>query len=898
MRHAAHALSLAAVLALLSAQGASAAAAERFAAPSGRGAVCSEVAPCEIKKAVNEAEAGQTVTLEPGTYGASTPLPKALTIAAGVTVHGRVGQPRPVLITEALSGIILEGEGSSVSDIEVQDATGEYGIFAESTAAGPIDHVISHVSAAGAVACEPSQSITDSVCWSSGPNGVAASLGETANATTTLRNDTLIASASGGEALAVHAKLSAAITVSLTNTIAHGAAFDIAAATKTGKPSVVIDAEHSDYATVHEEAGGQGTISVTAPGTAANQTGAPVFVDEAAGEFRESASSSATLGEGLDSPLNGATDLEGAPRELFGATDIGAYQFIPPPSCFGVSATASFAQPVTVQLSCVDLGGAPLTYAIGAGPAHGALSLSTATGQAVYTPAIGFSGTDSFTYSASSRDGTATTATAAITVNPLGYRPTLLLKRFGAPGGSVLAPTITSLSESARRWREGNSLAALSAATTAKKPPRGTTFAFTLNEAATITFAFTRQLNGRKVARRCVPATNKNAHAHRCTRTLTAGALVLAARAGINKLRFDGLITRRKRLAAGSYTVLVTAATAGKRSATSALHFTIAPAAGATPAAAAAAAAASVSAAATHIVEVAPVEPNYQPKASLHTIAGGSAGNCSAGSDSAGNAYRCFAGNGVYDPCWADDGDGATPAVICQGRPWETSATTLTLTQGGLEPFPSAPPSIDQSEPWGVQLSTGERCLAAQGAHTTLDRGRRVVDYSCEQPGRRVDYRVLVRGIDRAHGSWTIRSAAYSPSAHRYKLGPVVTIVTAWYARPDDSDALAAAANTCSVGAVAYAAQAYETAHGDPNGSLPEITGQACAAGFAIARFSQTVPPPGYQASLALHATASGWAVSGSDDRIEPGQFGIPEAAYAQITAALSSQHSSERVAF
>jgi hypothetical protein len=892
MRHVA--LGLAAVLALLSAQYATAASSERFAAPSGRGAACTQAAPCEIKKAIDEAQAGETVTLEPGTYGTPKPLPRALTVAAGVSVHGQAGQPRPVLVTEALSGVILEGEGSSISDVEVQDATGEYGIFAESTAAGPIDRVISHVSGAGAVACEPSQAITDSVCWSSGSNGIATSLGETSNATTALRNDTLIASGSGGEALVARAKLSAAITVNLINTIARGAAFDIAAATKTGKPAVVIDAEHSDYASVHEEAGGQGTISVTAPGTAANQTGAPVFVDEATGDFRESASSSATLGTGLDSPLNGTTDLEGAPRELFGATDIGAYQFIPPPNCSGVSASANFATAVTFQLPCVDLGGAPLTYAIGASPAHGSVSLNSASGQATYTPTIGFSGTDSFTYSASSRDGTAALATATVTVKPLGSRPPLLLKRLGAAGGGAVAPTISDLSESAKRWREGNGLAALSAASATKKPPIGTSFSFTLNEAATITFAFTKHANGRRVAGRCVPATSKNAHAHSCTRTLSAGALVLAARDGINKLRFYGLITRHKRLAPGGYTALVTAATAGKRSATRALQFTIARATSAR----AAAVAASASTAATSIVEVAPVEPDYQPKASLRIVSGGSASSCSAGSDSAGNAYRCFAGNGIYDPCWADDADSAAPAVICQGRPWETSATTLTLAQGGLEPFSSAPPSIEQSEPWGIQLSTGERCLAAQGAHTILDRGRHVVDYSCEQPGRRVDDRVLLRGIDRARGSWSIRSAVYSPTAHRYKLGPMVRIATAWYAMPDDSDALAAAADTCSVGAIAYAAQAYETAHGDPNGPLPEITGQACAAGFAIARFTQTVPPPGYHASLALHATASGWAVSGSADHIQPGQLGIPEAVYAQIMAALASQHGSERVAF
>lgn len=577
-RNAGLAIGLVGALSLLTAPGASAAEAERFASPTGKGAACTQVKPCAIRRAIEKAKSGGAVTIEPGTYGSPTPVPEPLKVGPGVTVHGQAGELRPVIVTEAQQGITLEGEGSSVSDLEVQDAVGKYGIYADGSSASSIDHVIAQVSAAGAVACSPSEALTDSVCYSSGPSGIAATLPGSSTATAALRNDTLIASGSGGEALALEATGATTRTIDLTNSIAHGAGFDISASTESGgTPTAIVDADHSDYATVHEEDGGsEGTISVTAPGSPTNQTGAPVFVDESGGNFHESSSSNATLGNGADSPLDGTTDLDGNPRELFGATDIGAYEFIPPPTCTPVEASTAFAQPVTIQLSCTDLGGAPLTYAIVGAAAHGALSLNPATGQAVYTPTPTGSGPDSFTYRASSRNGTAAVATASVTVKPLGYRFPGALTQLKLTGRSVPTPTVGNLRESAKTWREGKALAAISTTKRPKRPPIGTTFYFSLSEAATVTLKFTEQVSGRKVRGRCIAPTSKNRHARHCTRIVTVGALALSARAGSDKVRFEGLISRHKKLKPGSYAVLVSASAAGKHSATTALRFTIA----------------------------------------------------------------------------------------------------------------------------------------------------------------------------------------------------------------------------------------------------------------------------------------------------------------------------------
>ena len=61
----------------------------------------------------------------------------------------------------------------------------------------------------------------------------------------------------------------------------------------------------------------------------------------------------------------------------------------------------------------------------------------------------------------------------------------------------------------------------------------------------------------------------------RCTRTVTAGTLTFSAHAGTSKVRFEGLISKHKKLNPGSYTLLVTATASGKRSTARTLRFVI-----------------------------------------------------------------------------------------------------------------------------------------------------------------------------------------------------------------------------------------------------------------------------------------------------------------------------------
>ncbi|MDQ6776883.1 MAG: hypothetical protein M3071_11870 [Actinomycetota bacterium] len=134
-------------------------------------------------------------------------------------------------------------------------------------------------------------------------------------------------------------------------------------------------------------------------------------------------------------------------------------------------------------------------------------------------------------------------------------------------GGPPPAPVVSSATQSASRWREGNALPHIPSA----KPPVGTTFSFTLNVAAKITFAFTEKLPGRKVTKsHCAAPTKSNRHKPSCQRTITAGTLSFTGHTGVNKVTFQGRISRTKKLARGTYTLIITAGASSKR-----LTFTI-----------------------------------------------------------------------------------------------------------------------------------------------------------------------------------------------------------------------------------------------------------------------------------------------------------------------------------
>lgn len=109
------------------------------------------------------------------------------------------------------------------------------------------------------------------------------------------------------------------------------------------------------------------------------------------------------------------------------------------------------------------------------------------------------------------------------------------------------------------------------------KPAIGTTFSFTLTQAARVTLTFTEQVGGRRVAGRCVAPSRANRHRAACRRTVTVGTIGRPGHSGLNRIAFDGALAGGRKLAPGRYTVTITAVDPGSGavSAPKRLTFTI-----------------------------------------------------------------------------------------------------------------------------------------------------------------------------------------------------------------------------------------------------------------------------------------------------------------------------------
>ena len=125
------------------------------------------------------------------------------------------------------------------------------------------------------------------------------------------------------------------------------------------------------------------------------------------------------------------------------------------------------------------------------------------------------------------------------------------------PGAEDPAPALTRLSLKPRRFRRGRALPRAAAVR------KGTTIRFRLSEPARVTYSFQRRVKRRGGGRRWK----------------RAGTLRRSAGAGINRLRFQGRLTRRRSLKPGSHRLIVVARDpAGQRSPKRTVRFTLLPA--------------------------------------------------------------------------------------------------------------------------------------------------------------------------------------------------------------------------------------------------------------------------------------------------------------------------------
>ncbi len=146
----------------------------------------------------------------------------------------------------------------------------------------------------------------------------------------------------------------------------------------------------------------------------------------------------------------------------------------------------------------------------------------------------------------------------------------------GAGGGAgaldLSAPTVSAYGVSSPILKVGKAATPLNGLAAAA-PHSGTTFRYTLSEAATATIDFQRVLPGRKQGTRCV----KKAKGKRCNRYVSVGRLMRTSRAGINSIPFSGRLAN-KALRPGRYRALLTAKdAAGNASTPKALSLRVLP---------------------------------------------------------------------------------------------------------------------------------------------------------------------------------------------------------------------------------------------------------------------------------------------------------------------------------
>jgi hypothetical protein len=169
------------------------------------------------------------------------------------------------------------------------------------------------------------------------------------------RNVTAISNGLGGDGISVRAIYPGGVaTAELVNVIARGAGTDLRLSTDQSGAQATITATHSNYGNVFKTGTGAAFVD-----GGSNQTASPVFVDWAAGDYRQ-APGSPTIGAGVDEPIGGSLDVDGDPRRI-GTTDIGADEFVVAPAATTGPAGAVTAKSATLTGS-VNPNGAPTTY--------------------------------------------------------------------------------------------------------------------------------------------------------------------------------------------------------------------------------------------------------------------------------------------------------------------------------------------------------------------------------------------------------------------------------------------------------------------------------------------------------------------------------------------------------
>jgi hypothetical protein len=277
---------------------------------------CPADAPCTLEFAVNFADDGDEVVVDPGDY---TVPAGGLLVNTSVRVHGRPGEAAPVLTQAAANVPAVQASGAEVtlSDLDIRlTATGP-GRAVDVQGNVTLDRVAVRSASSFGVFIGSGQSLN---LLNSTVHATGASIGVLDAGTLTMVNTTVVTTAAGTEALHLAGSTGDPATASVRNSILDAGAIDVLLQPNDpGAASLTID--HSNYDDLLSQNG-----AVVNAG-AGNQTGAPLFLNRNGGDLRQ-AQNSPTIDAGVTDPL-AALDLEGEGRPSGAAPDIGADERYP-----------------------------------------------------------------------------------------------------------------------------------------------------------------------------------------------------------------------------------------------------------------------------------------------------------------------------------------------------------------------------------------------------------------------------------------------------------------------------------------------------------------------------------------------------------------------------------------
>jgi hypothetical protein len=327
-------------------------AATRYASPGGTGpvATCPQTNPCTATDALDAGNVnnGDVIRFFGGS-GGSYDTAFGFDVFDQVTVEPEPGTGTPRLTSGGTTLLIATtAAGSTVRGLEIV-----------SNSPGPADVV--HINPGGASTLERLKLIAtnganlgvqlegtlrDSVVLMQGATGGFGVLPCCNGAS--LRNVTAIGTSTNSVGVGILTGYIASGTVTARNVIARGPGHGIQLRDDDapGDDNVTLDLAFSNFSSADDDASPDTTLLLGA----GNQTGAPLFVNQATGDLRQLPGSS-TIDRGLSDGLVGPLDFDGQPRIQGPAVDIGADEATDPASLLALSSAGKLPRKKTLTIS-------------------------------------------------------------------------------------------------------------------------------------------------------------------------------------------------------------------------------------------------------------------------------------------------------------------------------------------------------------------------------------------------------------------------------------------------------------------------------------------------------------------------------------------------------------------